>query len=293
MDFNFDSTAEQVTEGLDLSEQTWLVTGSNSGLGKETVRVLALRGATVIAAARTEEKAAAALDALGIEGIPLACELSEPESVRAAVEQVKASAVKLTGIIANAGIMALPTLQQKHGLELQFLTNHIGHFILVTGLIDQLADDGRVVMLSSGAHYYARKSGLELDNISGERDYNDWRMYGRSKLANIQFANALNRRFAGSNRTANAVHPGVIDTNLARHIPERDAMYAKLSKQVRLKTVEQGAATQCLVATRPELAGVGGLYFSDCQTNSTAAIAGDVEQSEALWMISEDWVRGL
>ena len=293
MDFNFDSTAEQVTEGLDLSGQIWLVTGSNSGLGKETVRVLALRGATVIAAARTEEKAAAALAALGIEGIPLACELSEPESVRAAVEQVQASAVKLTGIIANAGIMALPTLQQKHGLELQYLTNHIGHFILVTGLVDQLTDDGRVVMLSSGAHYYARKSGLELDNLSGERDYNDWRMYGRSKLANIQFANALNRRFAGSNRTANAVHPGVIDTNLARHIPERDAMYARLSKQVRLKTVEQGAATQCLVATRPELAGVGGLYFSDCQTASTAAIAGDVEQSEALWMISEDWVRGL
>ena len=293
MDFNFDSTAEQVTEGLDLSGQIWLVTGSNSGLGKETVRVLALRGATVIAAARTEEKAAAALAALGIEGIPLACELSEPESVRAAVEQVKDSAVKLTGIIANAGIMALPTLQQKHGLELQFLTNHIGHFILVTGLVDQLTDDGRVVMLSSGAQYYARKSGLELDNLSGERDYNDWRMYGRSKLANIQFANALNRRFAGSNRTANAVHPGVIDTNLARHIPERDAMYARLSKQVRLKTVEQGAATQCLVATRPELAGVGGLYFSDCQTASTAAIAGDVEQSEALWMISEDWVRGL
>ena len=98
MDFNFDSTAEQVTEGLDLSGQTWLVTGSNSGLGKETVRVLALRGATVIAAARTEEKAAAALAALGIEGIPLACELSEPESVRASVEQVKASAVKLTGM---------------------------------------------------------------------------------------------------------------------------------------------------------------------------------------------------
>ena len=95
---------------------------------------------------------------------------------------------------------------KKDGIELQFYVNHIGHFVLVTGLTDLLTDEGRVVVLSSGAHFYARDSGLELDNISGEREYEAWRMYGRSKLANIHFAVGLNQRFEGTNRRANAVH---------------------------------------------------------------------------------------
>ena len=107
------------------------------------------------------------------------------------------------------------------------------------------------------------ESGLELDNLSGESNYNDWRMYGRSKLANILFAKALQKRFEGSNRTANSVHPGVIRTNLARHVENVEAMFESLKDRVTLKSVEQGAATQCLVATRPELAGVGGKYFKE------------------------------
>ena len=291
MEFNFESTAEDVTEGLDLTGQTWLVTGSNSGLGLETIRVLALRGADIIAAARTEEKAERALQSINISGMALACELSDMSSVRAAVETVKALAKPLAGIIANAGIMALPTLQQKKGIELQFYTNHIGHFALVTGLRDQLANNGRVVMLSSGAHFYSRKSGLELDNLSGEKDYDDWRMYGRSKLANILFANELNKSFAGSLRTANAVHPGVIKTNLARYVEDADEMYESIASQVRLKTIEQGAATQCLVATHPSLAGVGGKYFSDCTLAKTASIAQDEILAEALWNISEEIIQ--
>ena len=291
MDFKFESTAEEVTEGLDLSGKTYLVTGSNSGLGLETARVLAMRGAHIIAAARTEEKAQKALDSHNIEGTAVACELSDLNSVRQAVAAVKSTGRQLDAIIANAGIMALPELQQKDGLELQFYTNHIGHFLLVTELVEQLAENGRVVMLSSGAHFYARESGLELDNVSGEKDYDDWRMYGRSKLANIQFANALNARFEGSNRRANSVHPGVIVTNLARHIPNKEAMYEQIQSRVRLKNVGQGAATQCLVATHPELEGVGGKYFADCQIKSTAPIAQDSAEAEALWTLSEDFIR--
>ena len=290
MAFGFQSTAEEVTEGLDLQGQTWLVTGSNSGLGLETIRVLSLRGAYIIAAARTEEKAQEALDSYKIKGTPLACELSNLDSVREAIAKVKSLGVSLKGIIANAGIMALPTLQQQNGIELQFYTNHVGHFTLVTGLCDILCDDGRVVVLSSGAHYYAAQSGMEMNNLSGERDYHDWRMYGRSKLANILFAKALNKRFAGTNKTANSVHPGVIRTNLARHVDDVEGMFASLKGRVQLKSIGQGAATQCLVATHPSLAGIGGMYFSDCQITSPAAVAEDAELAETLWKATEELI---
>ncbi len=281
--FGKTSTAEQVTEGLDLSGTTWVITGCNSGLGYETARVLALRGAGIIGLARTQAKAEAALAQLGIDGTAVACELSDLASVRAAVEAVR-GLPKLDGIIANAGIMALQTLQQVAGYERQFFTNHIGHFVLVTGLLDRLTDAGRVVMLSSGAHNFAKR-GLELDNLSGETDYDPWRMYGRSKLANILFTRSLTTRFEGTARTANALHPGVIETKLGRHMPDRDAMYERLKPT--LKTVAQGAATQCYVAVRPELAGVSGAYFSDCTPAETLPEGRDDALAEALWARSE------
>ncbi len=283
--FSFSSTAEEVTRGLDLSGRTYLVTGVNSGLGHETARVLALRGAHVVGLARSRDKAAAALADLGADGTPIACELSEPASVRAAVTAVRELGRRLDGVIANAGIMALPELRQAHGVELQLLTNHVGHHLLVTGLIDALTDDGRVVVLSSGAHFYARDSGLELDNVSGERDYHPWRMYGRSKLANILFARGLSRRLQGTGRTANAVHPGVIMTNLARHVPDAESLFE--SMKARMKTVAQGAATQVLVATHPSVAGTTARYFADCQEAEALPIAYDDDQAEALWAWTE------
>ena len=169
MTFGFDNTAEETTEGVDCTGQNWLVTGVNSGLGHETARVLSLRGATVIGAARTLQKAQTAFEQLGIDGVPVACELSDLASVLAAVTAIRDLGIPLHGIIANAGIMALPELNQHNGIELQFQTNHVGHFALVTGLLGQLTDDARVVMLSSGAHFMAKR-GLELDNLSGEDD---------------------------------------------------------------------------------------------------------------------------
>lgn len=278
------STAEEVTNGIDLSGTSWLITGCNSGLGYETMRVLSLRGAHIVGLARTQAKADAAIAELGVDGVGVACELSDLGSVRAAVETVRALG-QLNGIIANAGIMALPELQQVAGLERQFFTNHLGHFVLVTGLIERLTETGRVVMLSSGAHSFA-KQGLELDNLSGESDYDAWRMYGRSKLANILFARGLTTRFAGSGRTANAVHPGVIDTNLGRHVEDREAMYESL-KHV-LKTIPQGAATQCYAAVRPELAEISGVYFSDCKKADTIPEGKDDALAEQLWVRSEE-----
>ena len=282
--FGFHTTAEQVTKGLDLSGHTYLITGCNSGLGYETARVLALRGARIIGLARTEAKASKALGALGIDGVSVACELSDLDSVRAAVARVRQEA-PIDGLIANAGIMALPTLQQAGGYELQFYTNHIGHFALVTGLLDRLATGGRVVMLSSGAVQMAPEAGIELDNLSGERDYHPWKNYGQSKLANLLFARSLAARL-DADKTANSLHPGVIFTNLGRHVENPEAMYERMKKM--LKTVEQGASTQCYVATHPDNASVRGAYFSDCAVAKPRhAKADDDALAEALWERSE------
>ena len=291
--FNFHSTAEEVTHGLDLTGQTFVVTGSNSGLGKESIRVLALRGASIIACARTVEKAQLTMDELGIQGTPIACDLANLESVSGAVKAIQALNTPIQCIIANAGIMALPTLHQIHGYELQFFTNHVGHFHFVTGLVNSLTDNGRVVVLSSRAHAYARRYGMEMNNLSGEHDYNDWRMYGRSKLANILFAKTLNKRFVGTNKRANSVHPGVIKTNLGRHVPDKEAMYEQIQRTIPLKSIPQGTSTQLLVATHPELEGIGGHYFSDCQIAKTIPQGEDDALAEELWTVTENIIQSV
>lgn len=291
--FGYGSTAEQVTEGVSLEGQNILVTGCNSGLGLEAMRVLALRGARVLGAARSVDKAKAACDGVKGKTLPLACELSDPESVRGCVETVKSEGIRLDAILCNAGIMALPKLEQAFGYELQFFTNHIGHFILVTGLLDQLTDTGRVVMLSSEAHRNAPKEGIQFDNLSGEKGYSAWGNYGQSKLANVLFAKELARRFAGTKKTANAVHPGVINTNLARHMNVvARTVFGGVGWLV-LKSVPQGAATEVYVTASPAAAGISGEYWADCNVAKPRADARDPELAKKLWDVSEKIVREL
>ncbi len=286
--FGYTSTAWDVTEGLDLTGATFLVTGCNSGLGRETCRVLALRGGRVIGLARNETKARAALaDLHGEHHVALACDLSEPESVRRAIGGVQDLGAPLDAIIANAGIMALPQLQQAHGYELQFFTNHVGHAQLVTGLESQLVDTGRVVMLSSQAHLQAPRRGIEFDNLSGERRYGPWLAYGQSKLANLLFARELARRFAGTARTANAVHPGVISTNLGRHLPSFTGPAFAVAKPLFLKSVAQGAATQVYVAAHPDAGGVSGEYWRDCNVVRSGTKGRDSTLASELWQRTE------
>jgi WW domain-containing oxidoreductase len=292
--FGYDTTAEKVTEGLDLSGKTYLVTGCNSGLGLETLRALALRGGHVIAAARTVDKARAACEQVDGETTPLECELSDLDSVRAAVQRVIGLGRPLDAIICNAGIMALPELQQRHGIELQFFTNHVGHFTLVTGLLDQLAPDGRVVVTSSNAHRRAPPEGIQFDNISGERDYRDWTAYGQSKLANALFARELARRFQGTERTAFSLHPGVIATNLGRHmrIPGIVRLLIPLVSALILKSVPAGAATQVYAATHPEPLQWNGAYLENCRLGDPTALARDDDLAARLWAKTEEIVAG-
>ncbi len=285
--FGASSTAEQVTDGLSLAGKRYLLTGANSGIGLETGRVLALRGATVVCAARTVDKAAEAARGFATEIIPVACELSEPASVRACIEHVRGLAITLDGIIANAGIMALPTLEVKHGLELQFLTNHVGHFILVTGLLDRLAPDGRVTMLSSAAHMNTPRGGIDFDNLDGAKGYSAWSAYGRSKLANLLFAKALARRFGGSRRVANAVHPGVIATNLGRHMPSWGRAVLGAMEPLFLKSIPEGAATQTWAAVHPAAGEHNGEYLADCNVARASAHGRDTALATRLWEETE------
>lgn len=284
--FGYGSTAEDVTAGLDLTGKTILITGCNSGLGQESARVLASRGARIVGLARSEDKAAQALAPFGSGHVPVACELSEPGSVRGAVEKVKGIG-PIDVLMCNAGIMALPKLSQKYGYELQFLTNHIGHSILVLGLMDHLTDDARVVMLTSAAHFMSKSNGIDFEDLSGERRYDAWRNYGQAKLANLLFAKHLAKRWEGTKRTANGVHPGVIHTNLGRNAnPLVNIGYA-IGSPLFLKNTPQGAATQCYVAVHPKAAGISGRYWVDSNVGKESAQARDAALAERLWVETE------
>ncbi len=285
--FGHGTTAEQATEGVDLTTKRILLTGCNSGIGLESMRVLAARGATVVAAARTKEKAAEA--AATVEGsiVPVGCELSDPRSVLACVEEVTGQGEKLDVLMLNAGIMALPKLSTSHGLELQFLTNHVGHFLLATQLLDMLTEDARVVVLSSRAHETTPAGGIDFDNLDGSKGYNGWKFYGQSKLANLLFARELGRRFAGTHRTATAVHPGVIKTNLGRHMGGAVNVIFGALGPLFFKSVPQGAATQCWAAAHPDAGRLNGAYLADCNEKESSAHGKDMAMAKRLWEETE------
>ena len=291
--FGYASTAEDVTAGVSLAGKTILVTGCNSGLGFETMRVLALRGAHVIVTARTEEKAVQAARSIVGKATGLACELEDPASIAKCISKIKAGAYRLDAIVANAGIMALPKLELVHGLERQFFTNHIGHFSLVTGLLNCLSKDGRVVMLSSGAHKTAPQGGIDFDNLDGARGYKPWTFYGQSKMANLLFAKELARRFSGTKQTAYAVHPGVIYTNLSRNMNPVVGTVLNVFGPLLLKTIPQGAATQCYCAANPAAVSLSGNYFSNSNVAACRAEGNDPELAKKLWDFSEGIVAGL
>lgn len=292
--FNAESTAMQVTEGLDLSGMTAFITGCNSGLGYETMRVLSLRGANIIGAARTLEKAQTACASIDGPATPVVCELSDLESIQACGKQVQAMGMPIDMLILNAGIMALPELEQVNGLEKQFYVNHIGHFALTSYLLGQVvaAPQGRVVVVSSSGHSFAPDDGIEFDNLSGEREYSPWKMYGTSKLANGLFALSLTEKLAGTNATANAIHPGIINTNLGRHFPWYQRIAASLFGWAFMKSTEAGAATQTYVATAPALAGYSGYYFADCNPIMPDPRMLNPQQAEELWAVSEEICAG-
>ena len=291
--FGADSTAEQVTEGLSLNGKNILVTGCTSGLGKETCRILSMRGARILGTARTQEGADRACAGFSNKATGFACDLSDPASVRMCTAKIKEAGYRLDAIICNAGIMATPTLQKAYGYELQFFTNHIGHFMLVTDLLDNLAEEGRVVVVSSSYHRLAPRGGISFDNLTGQRGYNPWIAYGQSKMANILFANELQRRFSGSKKAAYSAHPGVIPTNLARNTGSVPQSFLGMLAPLFLKTIPQGAATQVFAAVHPAAKSLAGRYLLDCNAATLGKRARNPELARNLWEVSERIVKEL
>lgn len=289
MAFNRRSTAEEVTDGCDLSGQTIVITGVNSGLGMESMRILAMRGAHVISLARTLEKAQEACDSVAGKTTPLACELSDLSSVVACAQQIQSMGMPIDVLMTNAGIMAPRSISLAHSLEMQFITNHLGHFVLIHHLLEQVkqAPAGRIVILSSAAHTMTVKGGIDFGNLDGSNGYDAWKFYGQSKLANLLTARALASRLQGSDVTVNAVHPGIIRTNLGRDAGGFLIRLMSLFAALVEKNIPQGAATQCFVATHPSLDGVSGAYFSDCKKARTSSYGRNDLLAEELWAESE------
>ena len=194
--------------------------------------------------------------------------------------------VPIDALILNAGIMGLPELEQVNGIEKQLAVNHLGHFLLTKVLLHRVieADAGRVVVVSSAAHAWAPPDGIQFHNLSGEKGYDPFEAYGQSKVANGLFSRELARKLYGTRATSNSLHPGVIRTNLTRHLPERDD---EDRPGRNLKTIPQGAATTCYVACDPRLAGVTGWYFADCNPALPDKHMQDDGKASLLWSVSE------
>ena len=305
--FGKDSTAEQVSQGIDLTGKRALVTGASGGLGAETARVLALRGAAVTLTARDAAKgeavAAEIRSSTGNEAVDvMSVELMDFASVRTFAKEYSSRHTALQILVNNAGVMACPLARNGDGYESQFATNHLGHFLL-TGLLTAALRAGapsRVVNVSSRGH---QLSPIVFDDIQFEkRDYDKWQAYGQAKTANVLFGVGIEKRYGGAGVHANALHPGVIMTELARHMGPSDIedLQARTPGGLKFKTIPCGAATSLWAATAPELEGRGGLYLEDCavaQARSSdeaqvgyAPYALDREAAEQLWTVSEQLV---
>jgi NAD(P)-dependent dehydrogenase (short-subunit alcohol dehydrogenase family) len=303
--FGAHSTAADVISGIDLSGKTALVTGGYSGLGLETVRALVAAGARVIVAARRPETAAS--DLSGIEGVTiLPLDLADPASIDVFAELVAATTDRIHILINNAAIMACPLARDARGYEIQFATNHLGHFQMTARLWPLLvaggADGGaRIVSVSSCGHM---GSDIHFDDPNYlSRDYDKWAAYGQAKTANALFAVELDRIGEAHGIRAFSLHPGGIRTPLQRSLTmeEMTAMGwydsdGNLSDI--FKSVEQGAATSIWCATSPQLDGMGGLYCEDCDVapawheglpryTGVRAYAVDPDSAQRLWAMSE------
>ena len=271
------STAEQVTAGSNLGGRTAVVTGCNSGIGLETMRVLALRGVHVIGTARTLEKGQQACAQIKGRATPVVLELSDFASVIACADAIRKLNVNIDMLILNAGIV-IPDWHAINGIEQHFLVNHLGHFLLTQRLLDRvtLAEQGRVVVVGSGNHRDAPKGGIQFDDLSGKT----WKSYyAHSKLANGLFSLELSKRLRGTRATSNCLSPGAVDTNIRRHLSKDDW-------PDQLKSVAEGAATVCYVATHPSLAKTTGEYFKDCSPAPQSAYQTDAAMAKKLWDVS-------
>jgi NAD(P)-dependent dehydrogenase (short-subunit alcohol dehydrogenase family) len=303
--FDATSTTADVMQGISLAGKLAVVTGASSGLGTQTCRALVAAGAAVLMLARDSDKLAAVAQQLQQDN-PAAIlhtatmDLADLDSVRATAAAILVEHAQIHLLINNAGVMACPLARTAQGYEMQFGTNHLGHFLFTCLLVPALVAGapGRVVTLSSAGHKIAD---VNLDDSAYVvREYDKWQAYGESKTANALFAVGLDARLADTGVRSFAVHPGAIVTSLGRHMDEADYQFMMsrqpVGEELVFKSVEQGAATSVWAATSPELADRGAVYLEDCQIAGPAApdssggvesYALDAAAAERLWAVSE------
>lgn len=294
--FDEDSTAEEVTDGIDLSGKIAVVTGCTSGIGFETMRVLARRGAWVIGTSRSLERADEACRRVRGKTTPLALELSDFESVVECAETIRGLNSPVDMLVLNAGYRGGGNERKLvNGIEKHFLVNHLGHFVLVNRLLDRLffAWQGRIAVVASRAAYRgAPDDGIRFDDLTLARDYSDSLAYGHSKLANVLFSLELGKLLRGTRITSNALHPGVIDTEIDRNLNRFTQFGFGVLVALRGKSVEAGAATSCFVATSPLLGSTSGRYFEDCNAVEVpGSHLQDMAMADRLWFASEELTK--
>jgi NAD(P)-dependent dehydrogenase (short-subunit alcohol dehydrogenase family) len=297
MAYDVDTTTDEVVEGLDLSGQTIVITGATSGLGKESARALARTGAHLVLCGRNDEKGQAVVGEIGGDATFHHLDLSSLDEVRRSADELLSRIERLDVLMNNAGVMACPFDHTADGFEMQFGTNHLGHFLWTARLFPLLMASvpSRVVNLSSQGHLL---DGVDLEDPNFERrDYHKWLAYGQAKTANILFTRELERRFGEHDLHAYAVHPGTIATELGRHLEAEDFEYIQSRQAERpaggpktaFKSVEEGAATQVYAATGDDIP--GGAYLADgAVAPYVAEHASDDDAARRLWDLSEELV---
>ena len=291
--FGATSTAEEVTEGMDLSGKVAMVTGCTSGLGYETMRVLAKRGAHVIGTGRTIEKAVEACASVEGYTTPLMLELSDFQTAISCASAAQMMGLAPDILICNAGVNTFSDLELVEGIEKNFVVNFLGHFVLVNRMMPSMLAAGttRIVHVGSQSGYKrAPVEGIDFDNLRGEGEHDAMEAYGRSKLANALFSLELARRLQGTDVTSNVVHPGLVKTNIVRTAPTLLRKAFEWFGDYVAKSPEEGAATQVYVATSPALEGVSGAYFEDC---NPVQVGGqhhmfDSDMALRLWRLAEE-----
>ncbi|XP_062898422.1 retinol dehydrogenase 12-like isoform X1 [Mobula hypostoma] len=284
-----DSRAHEEWKTARLDGKTVIITGANTGIGKETTKDLAKRGAHIIMACRDTEKGDAAtkeiIEETGNSNIVVKkLNLADTKSIREFAEQINNEQQQVNILINNAGVMMCPYLKTEDGFELQFGVNHLGHFLLTYLLIDLLkrSTPARIINVSSVAH---KMGTIQFDDLNSEKSYSSVKAYGQSKLANILFTRKLARKLEGTSVSVFALHPGVVRTELARHLNPVTRFGLALLRPF-TKSPENGAQTTSYCAVAPGLEKETGQYFSDCDRAPCSAAACNDKTAKKLWEVS-------
>ena len=286
------------TQSIRMEGKTVVITGANTGIGKQTALGLAKRGARVIMACRDLAKGEAALNDIaektGSTKLVLKqLDLASLSSIRKFAEDINNSEPELHVLINNAGVSCPSQLTKTDdGFEMTMGINHLGHFLLTNLLLELLkkSSPSRIVVVSSVGHKTWTNE-MQFDNINSEKFYDKRNAYGQSKLANILFARELAKRLEGTGVTANSLHPGLIMTEIFRHFSSLFVTFVWRPLTFMFgKTVEQGAQTTIYLASSEEVEGVSGLYFDNCKPQEPSSAAQDDEAAKKLWKISADLV---